>query len=121
MTTEKCSREQVDRIVCDQIVHQLARIPGARNAGGDVIRGEHTLEALGFGSLDLLELVDSLETVLLVDPFEQGLALTDVRTVGDLCGVYYRAVSAGATATDENDPVLLASGRRGAKRRQQKK
>jgi acyl carrier protein len=116
MTTEKLSHEDVNRVVYEQIVHQLARIPGNRTADLE-IGDQQTLEGLGFGSLDLLELVDGLETALLVNPFEQGLAVTDIRTVRDLCGAYHRALSVGVGATDGNDPALLASRRRGAVRR----
>jgi acyl carrier protein len=117
MTADRSSRQHIKRVVCEQIVHLVERIPNNPPARSGVIHEEQSLEALGFGSLDLLELVDSLETALGVNPFEQGLSMTDVRTVGDLCGAYHRALSEGAGAPDGTDPILLASVRRGVGRR----
>ena len=79
---------------------------------------DQSFEALGLGSLDLLELVDSLETTLCANPFEQTHSLNDMRTVGDLCHAYRTALCEGAETTNSQDDILLASMRRaGARRR----
>ena len=47
---------------------------------------------LGFKSLDVAELVAVLEIELDVDPFSDGVSLMEVRTCGDFCAVYEKAV-----------------------------
>lgn len=42
----------------------------------------------GLGSLDLAALVARLERVWRVDPFLEAVAITEIRTVGDLCRAY---------------------------------
>jgi acyl carrier protein len=75
------------------------------------LRDDLPLADLGLGSLDLLELVDALEDVLGAAPFEGQRALTDVRTVGDLCAAYRPAASTGP------DDLLEDSRRRAEARR----
>ncbi len=48
---------------------------------------------LGLSSLDLAELTAVLEVRLEVDPFAELVAITDVRTVGDLCAAYAKALN----------------------------
>ncbi|MCB0207832.1 MAG: acyl carrier protein [Anaerolineae bacterium] len=49
------------------------------------------VDDLGFKSLDLARILAILELKLGVDPFSSNLvAITDVRTVGDLCTAYRR-------------------------------
>ena len=42
----------------------------------------------GLASLDLAALVARLERAWRVDPFLEAVAITEIRTVGDLCGAY---------------------------------
>ncbi len=42
----------------------------------------------GLASLDLAALVARLERVWRVDPFLEAVAITEIRTVGDLCRAY---------------------------------
>lgn len=46
------------------------------------------LVATGLTSLDLAALVAKLERVWKVDPFLEAVAITEIRTVGDLCRAY---------------------------------
>ena len=46
------------------------------------------LVATGLGSLDLAALVAKLERIWKVDPFLEAVAITEIRTVGDLCRAY---------------------------------
>ena len=55
-------------------------------------------EVLGLDSAEVLALVPSLNAQLGVDPFKGALAITDVRTVGDLVRAYGPADAHGASA-----------------------
>ena len=70
---------------------------------------------LGLESLDVAKIVAVLEVELEVDPFAQLVAITDIRTVGDLTDAYRRALS-GETASAA-EPSLDASRQRAAARR----
>lgn len=43
---------------------------------------------LGFSSLDLAQLIATLEMELGVDPFAHGASLSEIDTVGKLCALY---------------------------------
>ncbi len=58
---------------------------------------------LGLASLDLAHLVTVLEDKLQVDPFEAQVAITDVRTVGDLCRAYQAQLDGRADDSAEDD------------------
>jgi acyl carrier protein len=42
----------------------------------------------GLASLDLAALIAKLERVWKVDPFLEAVAITEIRTIGDLCRAY---------------------------------
>ncbi|MEW1912648.1 phosphopantetheine-binding protein [Kitasatospora sp. NPDC085895] len=52
------------------------------------------LTELGFNSLTLAQLLIELEMQLGVDPFEDGVSITDMRTIGDLAQAYTAALGA---------------------------
>lgn len=52
------------------------------------------LIATGLSSLDLAALVARLERRWKIDPFLEAKAITEVRTVGDLCRAYQEFVDA---------------------------
>jgi acyl carrier protein len=54
---------------------------------------------LGFVSLDVAQLIASLEMELSVDPFSEGTPLVDVKTVGDLYQVYQSRLNGGYQLT----------------------
>jgi acyl carrier protein len=58
---------------------------------------EDRLGDLGLTSLDLAQLVACLEARLHGDPFAELVAITSVRTIGDLCRAYER-FAAGETS-----------------------
>lgn len=102
-----------DAAVRQELVRRLTRrTPG----GAPVLTDDTALADLGLGSLDLFELVDALETALAINPFEGRLALSDVRTVGDLCGAY-RSASGGTSSSQAADDLLESSRRRAEARR----
>lgn len=52
------------------------------------------VDDLGFRSIDIATLVAMLEQEFNVDPFMEGnAAITDIRTVGDICQVYIHCLS----------------------------
>jgi acyl carrier protein len=55
---------------------------------------EDDLIATGLTSLDLAALVAKLERRWKIDPFLEATAITEVRTVGDLCRAYQEYVNA---------------------------
>ena len=89
----------------------------ARDRGGTLDRVEDrqqwTVE-LGLRSLDLAEVVATLEETLGVDPFLELVPITSIRTVGDLVAAYEKALTGGAANdTQASD----AARRRGEQRR----
>ncbi|HRI64099.1 MAG TPA: acyl carrier protein [Polyangium sp.] len=65
------------------------------------------VDGLGLKSLDLARLVAILELKLDVDPFAERVAITSIRTVGDLCAAYEQCFAAppGNTSTNDSAPV----------------
>ena len=55
---------------------------------------EDDLVATGLSSLDLAALVAKLERRWKIDPFLEAKAITEVRTVGDLCRAYQEYIVA---------------------------
>ncbi|MGD9644332.1 MAG: acyl carrier protein [Pirellulales bacterium] len=101
--------EQLVQFVVRRIIEQ-------KGETAPTIENHQRLTAdLGLESLDVAKVVAVLEVELEVDPFAQLVAITDVRTVGDLCDAYRRAL-AGETPA-EAEPALDASRQRAAARR----
>ena len=47
------------------------------------------VDELGFTSLAVASVIANLEEILIVDPFQdEGVMITDIRTIRDLCTVY---------------------------------
>ncbi len=80
--------------------------------GGDTLTGE-----LGLESLDLAQIVATLEARTGLDPFAEQVAVTSVRTVGDLVAAYRSARDGAPAGGDDLAPSLArAQARRRAKR-----
>ncbi len=73
------------------------------------VRGEQGLvEDLGLKSLDLARIVAKLDIELGVDPFSETVAITSIRTVGDLCEAYaqcFEAEEGDEAASPEPPPA----------------
>ena len=53
------------------------------------------VDELGFTSLAVASVIANLEEILIVDPFQdEGVMITDIRTIGDLCTVYENCLAA---------------------------
>jgi acyl carrier protein len=109
--TDPLSVAECDRAIRAEVSRRLSRQHAVAPV---VVTDDSSLSDLGLGSLDLLELVDELETVLKVNPFEGTVAVTEMRTVGDLCAAYRTALVGGLPATDDD---LLQSSRKRAEAR----
>jgi acyl carrier protein len=55
---------------------------------------EDALVSTGLTSLDLAALVARLKRMWKVDPFLEATAITEIRTVGDLCRAYHEYINA---------------------------
>jgi len=62
------------------------------------------VEDLGLKSLDLARIVAKLEILTGVDPFAELVAITSIRTAGDLYAAYARCFSAEAETASEAAP-----------------
>ena len=72
---------------------------------------------VGLSSGDILALVPRLNSMLGVDPFAGTLAITDLRTVGDLVRAYQNARSTAANAATGSDALRAAAKRAELRRR----
>lgn len=74
----------------DKVVFEtIQAIVRRKNASGvDIKPEDHITEELGFGSLDMAELVATLEMKLGFDPFADGASIASVRTVADIVALY---------------------------------
>ncbi|MEW6736113.1 MAG: acyl carrier protein [Acidobacteriota bacterium] len=74
----------------EKIIHKvILDIANQRSTFLDRIDSNHLLvEDLRFGSLDIAQLVATLECKLGIDPFTTQITITRIRTVDDLCNAY---------------------------------
>ena len=84
MLTGKPSAAEIRLTIRRVIIEIVERSGRAAPAFGD----DDLLVNTGLASLDLAALVARLERVWRVDPFLEAVAITEIRTVGDLCRAY---------------------------------
>ena len=97
--------EQVEQVVLG-VVRGIAR---ERSPDIDAVRPDQMLvEDLGLRSLDLARIVAKLELKLSVDPFAERVAITSIRTAGDLCAAYAQCFSAEPPDAGAAEPVRPA-------------
>jgi acyl carrier protein len=96
---------EIEKIVHDVVLSALNEKGSERRT---ISNADHIISDLGFGSLDLAVLLARLEISLEGDPFSELVAITSVRTVGDICDAY-RRLFAGEKPVSESE-------RRGAER-----
>jgi acyl carrier protein len=104
--------DKVERTV-HEVVLRIAREKALEIAGVDNSQG--LTAALGMDSLDIARLIATLELKLGVDPFAKLAAITDMRTVGDLCTAYRAALAPAAAPAPL--PSFAASEKRAEARR----
>ena len=103
----------IDDVVRAELERFLA---ASSRTGVPIARSERLTEGLGMTSFELAELVARLNRRLSADPFRTSLALTDVRTVEDLCRAY-RGQPAGVSVPPGKQDELEASLKRAQARR----
>lgn len=75
--------------VTDVVVAVIRGVVREQYPEVEEVRAEQGLvEDLGLKSLDLARIVAKLDNELGVDPFSEAVAITSIRTVGDLCEAY---------------------------------
>ena len=84
MLTGKPNAAQIRETIRRVITEIVERSGRTAPAFGD----DDLLVDTGLASLDLAALVARLERVWRVDPFLEAVAITEIRTVGDLCQAY---------------------------------
>ncbi len=84
MLTGKPSAAEIRQTIRRVIIEIVERSGHTAPAFGD----DDLLVDTGLASLDLAALVARLERVWRVDPFLEAVAITEIRTVGDLCRAY---------------------------------
>jgi acyl carrier protein len=90
--------EDVEQVVVD-VVGGVAR---EKSASIESVEADQTLvDDLGLRSLDLARIIAKLELKLGVDPFAEMVAVTSIRTVGDLCAAYARCFEEDTVLEEE--------------------
>jgi acyl carrier protein len=89
--TDKPTPAQIEAAVHQAIADVLER--AGRQPGA--IDNDSPLLAVGLTSLDLAAVIAVLQSRLKVDPFFVRKAITDMRTVGDLCRAYRDMIGEG--------------------------
>jgi len=75
-----------------EVILELAR---RDNASLEALQPEqHLIRDLGLDSLDITELVVTIEMRLKLNPFSSGLSIDDFPTVGSFCDAYRRTGTA---------------------------
>lgn len=107
--------DQMDTI--ELKVHEVVlRVSRQRSAALPSLENRHRLTSeLGLTSLDIARVIAVLELELGVDPFTRHAAITDMRTLGDLCQAYRAGL--GAPESEPVADVFASSEKRAAARR----
>ena len=79
--------------------------------------GHQLVEDLGFDSLTMARIIAILEHRFGVDPFSTTVAITSVRTVGDLAGAYRKCVQGDQSSGETESRQVEQSRQRAAARR----
>ena len=106
-----------DQVDLEKLVHsELRRLLVERDRPPGVIEASSRLGLdLGFESLDLALLVARLEVATGLDPFAEDVAITSIRTVGDVVSAY-RHMGGPPAGGGYEDEDLLAVQRRARSR-----
>jgi acyl carrier protein len=78
---------------------------------------DRLVEDLGFSSLNMARIIAILEDRFGVDPFSKSVAITSIRTVGDLAGAYRQTMESEAAEEPVKVTPLNQSQQRAAARR----
>jgi acyl carrier protein len=85
------------------VLHEVRAILEERGAAHDEPAAGDALEAdLGLSSLDVIQLVAKVASAAGVDPLARAPAITDLRTIDDLCRILR-----GLVAGDSSEPEAI--------------
>jgi acyl carrier protein len=73
----------------------------------DIRSDQMLVDDLGLRSLDLARIIAKLEMKLSVDPFAELVAVTSIRTPGDLCAAYAKCFAAAEGSLPQTEPAEL--------------
>ncbi len=73
----------------EKVIGAVAKLANCDPTGAAML-DKRLVGDLGLGSLDIAELVATLEAEVGCDPFALGASISDLRTVGDLVGLYVK-------------------------------
>lgn len=85
--------DQVKAEVLDRVIQEIATILDEKSLSAAGVTGVTPFSEISLASLDLAELVSTLEAHYDVDPFEEMVAITSIVTVGDLATAYSNCLS----------------------------
>ncbi len=106
---------QVVLEVVQQTSAAITSVDDADTLTGGSPQADASGKALGLESLDLAQIVATLEARTALDPFAEQVAITSIRTVGDLVGAY--RVARDGTASDDGEDLAESQSRAQARRR----
>ncbi|QSQ20839.1 acyl carrier protein [Pyxidicoccus parkwayensis] len=116
MLSQNPNKQELQKLIQEHI-RQILEEKGVAEGKVPEIGDENRLGSeLGLSSLDLAQLVATLEMRLKADPFQELVPITSVRTVADLIGAYEKFFS-GDTSDGGQADALLESKRRAEARR----
>ncbi len=103
----------------DAAVHQVLKdlIEEDRAEASEFCDGDRLVEDLGFSSLSMARIIAVLEDQFGTDPFSKSVAITSVRTVGDLAQAYRQTVEEQSLTEPVKVRPLTQSQQRAAARR----
>jgi acyl carrier protein len=85
--------DQVKAEVLDRVIQEIGIILDEKSLTAVGVTESTPFSEISLTSLDLAELVSSVEAHYNVDPFEEMVAITSVVTVGDFASAYSKCLS----------------------------
>ena len=113
-------QESLEHLISKQLLNRLGRQP-SQDSLISISIDDSLSDDLGLMSRELFELIAELNENLQIDPFVKDHAITDIRTVSDLCRIYQNAldpVSANTPSSSNTNDELLNSRNRAQARLQ---
>ena len=103
----------------DAAVHEVLNdlLDEEKSETAELHSDDRLVEDLGFSSLAMARIIAILEDQFGADPFSKSVAITSIRTVGDLAAAYRDTLEAAAAAEPVKVKPLNQSQQRAAARR----
>ena len=103
----------------DAAVHEVLRdlMEEEKSEKADLNNDDRLVEDLGFSSLNMARIIAILEDQFGADPFSKAVAITSIRTVGDLADAYRQTLETETAKEPVKVTPLTQSQQRAAARR----